>query len=133
VSGENAEFVRELFEDFGRGDFDAALAKLDPDVDWGEPPDMPDTGGGYRGREDVVAEFGRFMSAWADLKVDLEDVREVGDRVVVLTRWYGTSKGTGIEVDQRVAQTYELRRGRVARVRQFRALDEALAAAEATP
>lgn len=125
----DVEAVRELFANFNRGDFDAALAKLDPEVDWGEPPDMPDAGGAYRGREGVVAEFGRFMSAWDSLRVDLEEVEEVGGRVVVLTRWLGRSKGTGIEVDQHVAQVYELRDGRVVRVRQFRTLDEARTAA----
>ena len=38
------------------------------------------------------------------------------------------SKGAGIEVEQRVAQLYELRHGKVTRVRQFRTRDEALAA-----
>jgi hypothetical protein len=127
----HAEIVRALFADFNRGDFEAALAKLEPEVDWGEPPDMPDTGGDYRGREGVVAGFGRFMAAWDELRADLEHVEEVGERVVVLTHWHGRSKGTGIEVDQRLAQVYELREGRVARVRQFRELAEALAAARA--
>jgi uncharacterized protein len=125
------ELVRALFDDFTRGDYEAALAKLDPEVDWGEPPDMPETVGAYEGRRGVVAEFGRFMSAWAELTVELEEVREVGERVVVLTHWRGRSKGSGIEVDQRVAQVYEFREGRVARVRQFRELREALAAAAA--
>ena len=129
MAGSNADIVRELFGDFGRGDFDAALAKLDPEVDWGEPPDMPETVGAYSGREGVVAEFGRFMSAWAELQVDLEQVEQAGERVVVLTRWRGRSKGTGIEVDQRVAQTYELRDGLVVRVRQFRELRDARNAA----
>jgi ketosteroid isomerase-like protein len=124
-----AALVRALFGDFNSGDFEAALAKLDPDVDWGEPPDMPETVGSYEGRRGVVAEFGRFMSAWAELDVDLEEVHEVGERVVVLTHWRGRSKGAGIEVDQRVAQVYELRDGRVIKVRQFRRLSEALAAA----
>lgn len=125
----DVETVRELFADFNRGDFETALAKLDPEVDWGEPPDMPDSAGAYRGREGVVSEFGRFMSAWDELSVDLERVEEVRGRVVVLTRWRGRSKHTGIEVDQHVAQVYELRDGRVVRVRQFRTLDEARAAA----
>lgn len=124
----NADLVRALFDDFNRGDFEAAFAKVSEDVDWGEPPDMPDTGGAYRGHDGLVEGFGRFMRAWERIDVDLEDVMErEDDRVVVQTRWRGRSKGTGIEVDQRVAQVYELRDGRVTRVRQFRTLDEALA------
>jgi ketosteroid isomerase-like protein len=125
----NAETVRALFDDFGGGDFEAAFGKVAEDVDWGEPPDMPDTGGAYRGHEGLVEGFGRFMRAWERIEVDLEDVVERDDgRVVVQTHWRGRSKGTGIEVDQRVAQVYELRDGKVTRVRQFRTLEEAHAA-----
>ena len=125
----NAQTVRDLFADFGRGDFESALAKVREDVDWGEPPDMPDTGGGYHGHEGLVKSFARFMGAWQELRVDIVELVEVGDRVAVMTHWAGRSKGTGIEVDQRVAQVYEFRGGKVARVRQFRGLEEALAAA----
>ena len=123
----NAELVRSLFDDFNRGDFETAFSKIDDDVDWGEPPDMPDTGGAYRGHDGLVEGFGRFMRAWESISVDLDDVLERGDRVVVQTHWRGRSKGTGIEVDQFIAQVYELQDGRVTRVRQFRTMEEALA------
>ena len=44
MSAGNAEIVRALFDDFNRGDFEAAIARLDEDVDWGPPPDMPEGG-----------------------------------------------------------------------------------------
>ncbi|HEX8743273.1 MAG TPA: nuclear transport factor 2 family protein [Thermoleophilaceae bacterium] len=124
----NAGVVRSLFDDFNRGDYEAAFQKIAEDVDWHEPPDMPDAGGGYRGHEGMVSGFGRFLSAWEHIRADLVQVVERGERVVVMTRWRGLSKGTGIEVDQWIAQIYELREGRVVRVRQFRTLEEALAA-----
>ena len=126
---ENADVVRRLFDAFNRGDFEGALALVQDDVEWGEPPDIPDTGGVYRGHEGLVAEFARFLEAWEELRVDLEEMTHVGGQVVVLTHWIGRSRGTRIEVDQRVAQVYELRDGKVARVRQFRTHEEALAAA----
>ncbi len=117
-----------MFDAFNRGDFEAAFADVHEDVDWGEPPDMPDTGGAYHGHEGLARGFSRFLGAWEALRVDLIEVIEHGERVVVLTHWHGRSKGTGIEVDQKVAQVYELRDGKVAKVRQFRTLDDALAA-----
>ncbi len=124
----SAELVRQLFDDFNRGDFEAALAKIDEDVEWGDPPDMPDTGGTYRGHAAMIDGFRRFMGAWEELRVDLDELIEEGDRVVALTHQVGRSRGTGIEVDQHIAQVYEFSDGKVTRVRQFRTREEALAA-----
>jgi ketosteroid isomerase-like protein len=126
VSG---DLVRQLFDDFNRAEFESAFAKIDQDVEWGEPPDMPDTGGTYRGHDAMVRGFRRFMGAWEELRVDLDEVIEESDRVVALTHWVGRSRSSGIEVDTRIAQVYEFRGGKVARVRQFRTLGEALGAA----
>ena len=130
MSAENVEIVRRLFDDFNRRDFDAALEKVAADVDWGEPPDLPDSVGAYQGHEGMVKGFATFMGAWEELRVDPEEVVERGERVVVMTRWVGRSKGTGIEVDQRIAQVFDLRDGKVVKVRQFRELPDALAAAD---
>ncbi len=127
----NSELVRRLFDEFDRGDFEAALELVAEDVEWGEPPDMPDAGGTYRGHAGLVEGFGRFMRAWEELRTELLEVSEVGERVVVLTRWTGRSRGNRIEVDQQVAQFYDVRDGKVARVRQFRTREEAIRAAEA--
>jgi ketosteroid isomerase-like protein len=125
----SADLIRQLFDDFNRGDFEAALAKIHHDVDWGHPPDMPDVSEAWRDRDQMSAGIARFMGAWEHLTVSLEVLDDAGDRVVVDTRWAGRSRGTGIEVDQSFAQIYELRDGKIARVRQFRTREEALEAA----
>jgi ketosteroid isomerase-like protein len=125
----SAELVRALFDDFNRGDFDAALSKLHEDVDWEAPPDMPDVSEAWRGPDEVFGGIARFVAAWDHLDVDLEVLRDAGDRVVIDSRWAGRSRGTGIDVEQRFAQIYDLRGGKIARVRQFRTPEEALAAA----
>lgn len=127
----SVDTVRALFDDFNRGDFEAALRWLTEDVDWGPPPDMPEGGGEYRGHDAVVREFSRFMGVWEQLRVGLVDAADVGERVLATTHWDGRSR-SGIDVDQHVFQVYELRDGKVARVRQFRTRDEALAAASAS-
>ena len=125
-----AETVRRLFDHFARGDFDGAMELLAEDVEFGEPPDMPDTGGTYHGHDGVRAGFRSFMGAWAELRVDTEELIEAGpDRVIALTRWQGRSRGSEIEVEQRVAQLYVVRDGKVTSVRQFHTREEAEAAA----
>ena len=125
----SAAVIREVFEAFNRDDFDAALSRVHEDVDWGHPPDMPDVSEAWRNRDQMSAGIARFMGAWEQLQIGLEVLDDAGDRVVVDTRWVGRSRGTGIEVDQHFAQIYELRDGKIARVRQFRTRGEALAAA----
>jgi ketosteroid isomerase-like protein len=125
----SAELIGQLFDDFNRGDFEAALAKVHEDVDWAAPPDMPDVSEDWRSRDEMQAGITRFMLAWEHLQVDLaEVVRDGGERVVVDTRWHGRSRGTGIDVDQRIAQVYDLEDGKVRRVRQFRTREQALEA-----
>ena len=132
MAGENVETVRRMFDAFNRGDHAAAFADVHEDIEWGEPPDMPDTGGTYRGHEGMVKGFTRFLGAWEPgFRVDLEELFERGEGVVAMTRWAGKSRTTGIAAEQRIAQLYEFRDGKVARLRQFRELDEALAAADA--
>jgi ketosteroid isomerase-like protein len=127
VSG---DLIREIFDDFNREDWEAALAKIHPNVDWGRPPDMPDVEEEvWRGHAAVYSGIERFMLAWEQLTVHLDAVRDEGDLVIVDSRWAGRSRGTRIDVEWRLAQIYELRDGKVARVRQFRTFEEALTAA----
>lgn len=129
MSAENVEIVRRMFDAYNRGDFEASLEHVAEDVEWGPPPDMLEDARPYRGHDEVVSSFARFMQGWAEIRVDIDQAIEAGDRVVLRTHWQGRSKGTGIEVDQWIAQVVDLRDGKVVKVRQFRELPEALAAA----
>jgi ketosteroid isomerase-like protein len=129
VASENAAIVQRAFEAFNRGDFEDALAYVDEEIEWGHPPDMPDVDRPWDSPDALVQGMSRFVVAWTGLRADIERIADVGDRVVVDTRWSGRSRGTGIEVDQRIAQVYELREGKILRVRQFRTHEEALEAA----
>jgi hypothetical protein len=128
ISSTDAEIVRRMFDDFNRGDFDAALALVDERVEWEVPPGLPDSMGAWTGHRELFDGFARFIGGWERLTSELEVLREAEGRVVVDTRWHGRSRGTGIEVDQHIAQVYELRDGKVTRVRQFRTREEALGA-----
>ena len=41
MSQENIEVVRRILETWSRGDFDAALAMMDPEIEWYDPPQEP--------------------------------------------------------------------------------------------
>ena len=124
----SADVLQRMVADFNRGDFESALTAVHDDVEWEVPPGMPDAMGIWSGREELIEGFARFIAGWEQLSSELEVLRELDDRVVADSHWIGRSRGTGIEVDQHIAQVYDLRDGKVARVRQFRTPEEALAA-----
>ena len=129
MSQEDVQAVTRMFDAFNRGDFEAALALLHEDVIWQDPPDAPDGNGPYRGHDAVSAEFARFLSAWESLRMELEEVIDAGHCVVVVTRWVGRGRDSGVPVDRRTAQLYEFHDGRVVRLRQFAEREDALLAA----
>lgn len=61
MSQDNVEVVREAFEAFNRGDFDAALERMHPAIEWQALDAFPDAGT-YRGRDEVR----HFWEAWRD-------------------------------------------------------------------
>jgi ketosteroid isomerase-like protein len=67
MSQENVEIVRGQIDAFNRGDYEAALAVLDEDVEWHVPDvaalDAP-ASGVVRGRERVAETFARWLEAW---------------------------------------------------------------------
>ena len=127
MSQDNVKVVRAMVDAFDRGDFETCLAALDEDVSWQDPPDMP--GGGLNhGRDEVARSFVRWLPAWENFRGEIEELLDAGDDVVAVTRMRGRGRASGIEVDLKSAQVYEVRDGKIVKVRQFRERADALAA-----
>lgn len=69
---------------FNRGDFDAAVAVLDPKIEWTEPLEFPG-GGTYHGREAVKRYLTQSRAGWAEGSSEPERFITAGDRIVVLS------------------------------------------------
>jgi ketosteroid isomerase-like protein len=61
--------------------------------------------------------------------VEAEEYVEIGDRVVVLTCYVGTGKGSGVEIRQQGAHVFELRDGKVVRLEVFANREKAIESA----
>ena len=83
-------------------------------------------GSGINGLSTVWREW---LRPWASYRTELEDVIDLGDRVLVLVRDFGRRKGMTAEVAMTAASIWTLRDGRVARVEFYPERDAALAAA----
>jgi ketosteroid isomerase-like protein len=128
MSKENVEIVREGYERF------AASGELAPDLAtddfvW----DMSNFHGWpeqqvYEGVDGARAFLSAWMGAWADWELELEALRDAGDKVVALMRQRGTSKAAGMPVEMSFAQVFTIRDGKQSRMEMYSDRDEALAA-----
>jgi ketosteroid isomerase-like protein len=53
---------------------------------------------------------------WEEFRLEPDEFVDGGDRVVVIGRWVGKGRGSGIEVQRPVAHVFTLHDGRVVRV-----------------
>ena len=114
------------YEAFNRGDIEASLEILHPEIEW-HTYIVPGPGGGTYHGHDGVRElwadarriFGEFMNV-------PEQVFDAGDRVVAFVRVEGVGRESGVAVTARIAHVYSFRDGMVSRVESFEDRDEAL-------
>jgi ketosteroid isomerase-like protein len=128
MSSENVEIVRRAYEAFNIDDPEAAIALLDPDVEWTLPAHFPDAET-WRGRDRVVEGLRSMAASFDSLNLEVHELIDAGDRVVALVHIQGRAAVTGLDlsgmgVDGHI---WTLRDGRVMAVRMYGGTDEALA------
>ena len=127
MSSANAALVREIYERFRGGDLDGALALHDPSVEVYDRPEIPDPQV-YRGREGVVAALQVSQDEFEGLDLVPEEFIDVGDRVVVVFRFRGEGRESGVPIDERLVHVWTIRNGKAVRMEVHSDRDEALRA-----
>jgi uncharacterized protein len=74
--------LRDAYAAFNRGDIDAAVQSLDPNIDWSEPAEFPG-GGAYHGREGAKQYLANSRASVAEVISEPEQFMIAGDRIVV--------------------------------------------------
>ena len=126
---EPREKLRTLYEEWARGDYSRSDV-FDPEMEM-ESIGLaePMHANSYEEFVDLMREW---LSAWGrPLTIDAEEMIESGDRILVLVRWKGRGKGSGIEMEAGGAHLWTFRDGLVVRYEVYRDRDEARAALEA--
>ena len=81
----------------------------DPNIEWDLTRRLVDPEI-YRGHEGVKQFFEQQLEAWEEAPtMEAEDLIDAGDRVVAFVRVRGRGKGSGAEVDARIAQVWTVR------------------------
>ena len=126
MSQENVEIVRAMWDAFLGDDPTSGLSFCDPDIEW-DGSNLPD-GKIARGREAIVEHAIRWAEMWEDWKFEPQQFIDAGrDEVVLIFRETGRSD-SGLWMDERHAELYRLRDGKVVYRKGFSDPAEALEA-----
>jgi ketosteroid isomerase-like protein len=134
MSQAKLETVRRAIEAWNADDLDAFLAELDPDVEW-QPAIQPGLEGKattYRGHDGARRIWRQDRGeAWERLRNRPHEFRDLGESVLVLGHIDLTARATGIEFSQEVGEVFDLRAGKIVRIRDFLTHAEAIEVAGA--
>jgi ketosteroid isomerase-like protein len=122
------ERVREAIDAINRGDVDGFLARTDTDFEWVVLEASP-LAGKYRGRAEVRAYVQEWLDTFEDLRLGIEEMVELDDRVLVVVRASARGKASGVEVRNHFCQLWTMSGDTPARMHEYATREEALAAA----
>jgi ketosteroid isomerase-like protein len=128
MSQENVEIVRATFESFRRRDLDAFLRCFDLEAEYRSL--VLEVEGTYHGHEGMRSWWDSVLTVFPDWNPQLEDTRDLGQRVLSRVRAEGHGTGTGIPLTRDIWHLAEIRDGRIKSSAFFRTEQEALEAAE---
>jgi ketosteroid isomerase-like protein len=131
MSRENVELVRRVYQSFNEGTGDARVADY-----WHDDAEFRPAfiGGGlvegavYRGHAGVLEFVAMQAETWESVTIEPLDIRDRGAYLLVETRLHAVGRASGIELTEVTWNLWEIRDGKIARLRIFTEQEEALEA-----
>lgn len=117
---ENIAVIKKVYDAFGRGDVQAILDSLTPDVEWQfDAPAVIPYSGRRRGPADVAGFFVAIAATEENPLLETSEFMASGDEVITLGIYSGTVKASGKSYSVRLAHIFTLRDGKIARFLNF--------------
>jgi ketosteroid isomerase-like protein len=129
MSEENVEIVRRGLEAYARRDIDSWLAYLDPEFELHSAIVGGAEGKVYRGHEGARKWLADSDEGFEELRIELTEFRDLGDRVLAFGRIRARGRGSGVELDSPTGWLLTVRNGQLAKAQGFLSRDDALEAA----
>jgi uncharacterized protein len=117
---DNIDLVRRSYVAFERGDLDAVLADMHPEIEWHQAQGLPH-GGLYHGVDEVRRNVFEPLDAswWSEFSATPDQFLDAGPEIVVLGRYRGVAKVTGKLLDVPFVHVWTVADGKATRFRQF--------------
>jgi len=129
MSRENEEFAYRAYDAFSRGDWDALVELIDPDVVFTSLL-LEAEGGTYRGHEGLREYFESLRGVFGNWRSEIVEVRDFGETLVIQSRAVATGGASGVALEQEFWQAARVNNGKVVWWKFCRTEDEALEAVE---
>ena len=130
VSEHDAALLRSFYEALNGTDVDAALELCDQEVEVYLPPDVV-AAVPPRGHRDVGAYLRGWFDSWHEYRPEPEDFVAAGDQVVALVHLRARGKGSRFEIEEQIADVFEVESGKISKLRLYVQRDTALRQAHA--
>jgi ketosteroid isomerase-like protein len=128
VSRQNVEIVKRALDAFSGGDAGTFAELTTDDIEWTVGLAAVE-GEVFHGREGVERYFQRLANAWEEFRFIADEFHDGDDVVLVLGHLSGRSRGAGVPVESPVGAVWDLRDGRIWRLRAYLDQDRAREAA----
>jgi ketosteroid isomerase-like protein len=109
------ELVRTIYDRLRAGDIEGGLELIDPEIEIHDRPEIPDPQV-YRGHQGVLDALAASFAEFEEVDFVPEEFVESGDRVIVVFRFQGTGRGSGLSVDERLAHVWTIAGGKAVRM-----------------
>jgi uncharacterized protein len=111
VSQENVEAVLRGYEAWNRRDFEATLELISEDVEWTFPEEnlFPGIDRAYYGHAGVRRFWESFIEPWGAIDIEVEDLRDLGDRVAAFIVFHARGAASGVELHAPSVHVFTIR------------------------
>jgi len=127
MSQENVALVRAIYECWARGDFRTTADKVAPDFEWKQIHGVVEPGSHVGA--DANRALRSIFEVYEDFRLEAEEYLDAGDTIIVVAHAQGTGRGSGLHIDQRLAQAWTVLDGTPVRMEQYPSRKDALEAA----
>jgi ketosteroid isomerase-like protein len=132
MSQQNVEAFKGAIEAANHQDVEAFLAHCDPEVEWPRPAILMSVGGEakvYRGHEGVREVLEDVFDVFAELHLEISEIRDLEDRIVAIGRLRPRGAGSGAETVAELGYIVDFKNHKAVRLQTYLDRDEALRAA----
>jgi ketosteroid isomerase-like protein len=123
---EGNELVRAIIAAFNHGDVEGMLSRMDPGFEW-RPLEASPVARLYHGHEDVRRYVEDWLTTFEGVRLDLEDLTDLGDRVVAAVHGHARGRASGLQLDSHFCQVWTVSGGTAIAMEEHPTREEALA------